>query len=92
MHLSDEDWHNEQGRALVMRRARRLQDGSIEAVTLLMNGSGETLDFRLPPPAELLRILVIDSANPQAAESEVGDMIEVEDRAVKVVVGTGRVD
>ena len=92
LHLSDEDWHNEQGRALVMRRARRLQDGSIEAVTLLMNGSGETLDFRLPPPAELLRILVIDSANPQAAESEVGDTIEVEDRAVKVVVGTGRVD
>lgn len=91
-HLNPDDWHNEQGRALVMRRARRLPDGEIEAVTMLMNASSTPLTFRLPPPAQLLRKLVIDSANPRAPESEVSDTIEVEDRAVKVVVGTGRID
>ncbi|MCY0096927.1 glycogen debranching protein GlgX [Hoeflea ulvae] len=48
-HLSEEDWNNAEGRALVMRRCRRKPDGSLETVTMLMNGSGDTLTFRLPP-------------------------------------------
>ncbi|KGF69186.1 glycogen debranching protein [Hoeflea sp. BAL378] len=88
-HLSEEDWNNAEGRALVMRRCRRKPDGSIETVTLLMNSSGDTLTFRLPPP-DLHRTLVIDSADPEAAEAEVGAEIEVRDRAVLLVVGTDR--
>ena len=88
-HLSDEDWNNAEGRALVMRRCRRKPDGSLETVTLLMNSSGDTLTFRLPPP-DLYRTLIIDSADPEAAEAEVGAEIEVRDRAVLLVVGTDR--
>ncbi len=87
VHLSEEDWHNQEGRALVMRRARRKPDGSIEAVTMLMNGSHEALVFTFPPPL-LDRRLVIDSAEPQAPEREVGDTITVEAGAVMIVVGT----
>ena len=88
-HLSEDDWHNAEGRALVMRRVRRKKSGELEAVTMLMNGSGETLTFTLPPPA-LARYLVIDSAEPLAPERDVGDTIEVRDRAVMIVVGTSR--
>lgn len=91
-HLADEDWHNSEGRALVMRRARRLDDGSVEAVTMLMNGSAEPLTFRLPPPDELQRRLVIDSAAPHAPERDVEGAVEVQDRAIMVLVGTGRID
>jgi len=86
-HLSPEDWRNPNGKALVMRRVRRRSDGELEAVTLLMNGSHVPLTFHLPPPS-LARWLVIDSADPQAAESEVGDTIEVKDRAAMLIVGT----
>ena len=48
--LSDDDWNNPEGRALVMRRARRLEDGGVEAVTLLLNASGDMLTFHLPAP------------------------------------------
>ncbi|MEM5471868.1 glycogen debranching protein GlgX [Hoeflea sp. AS60] len=86
-HLSNEDWDNPEGRALVMRRCRRKPDGSLETVTLLMNGSGDTLTFKLPPP-DLHRILIIDSADPETAEYEVGTDIEVRDHAVLLIVGT----
>jgi isoamylase len=86
-HLSQEDWNNPEGRALVMRRCRLKSDGSLETVTLLMNGSAETLTFKLPSPA-LHRTLIIDSADPEAAEYEVGAEIEVRDRAVMLIVGT----
>jgi len=88
-HLSDDDWHNPEGRALVLRRTRRKDDGRFEAVTLLMNGSADTLSFQLPPPAEWDRKLLIDSADPEAPEREVGDTIEVQDRAVVLVMGSG---
>ncbi len=86
-HLSDADWENAQGKALVMRRVRRCEDGRIEAVTMMMNASHEPLVFRFPPPG-FARRLVIDSADPQAPERDVGDEIEVKDRAVVLVVGT----
>ncbi len=87
VHLSEEDWHNQEGRALVMRRARRKPDGSIEAVTMLMNASHEPLVFTFPPPL-LDRRLVIDSAEPQAPERDVGDTITVEAGGAMIVVGT----
>lgn len=89
VHLSEEDWHNGEGRALVMRRVRRLEDGRLETVTMLMNGSSEPLQFKLPPP-HLEHLLVIDSANPQAPEVTVGSEVEVLDRAAMLIVGSGQ--
>jgi len=90
-HLSQDDWHNPEGRALVMRRVRRKKDGSLEVVSMLMNSSEDALTFRLPPP-QLERKLVIDSANPLAPELDVGDTIEVEAHAVMIIVGRGAGD
>jgi isoamylase len=87
-HLSEDDWHNREGRALVMRRVRRKKDGSLEVVSMLMNASEEALVFRLPPP-RLERKLVIDSADPQSPETEVGDSIEVLAHAAMIIVGSG---
>src|SRR5690606_13566248 len=70
LHLSEEDWHNTKGRALIMRRARRKKDGQLEVVSLVMNGSEVKLTFKLPPPY-LERRVLIDSADPLAPEREV---------------------
>jgi isoamylase len=86
-HLSGDDWHNAQGKALAMRRVRRREDGRLETVTMLMNGSPISLNFTLPPPVHD-RMLVIDSADPGAAERAVGDTILVKDRAAMLIVGT----
>ncbi|QIG81754.1 glycogen debranching protein GlgX [Stakelama tenebrarum] len=86
-HLTEDDWHNREGRALVMRRVRRRSNGLLQAVTMLMNASHVPLVFRFPPPL-LDRKLVIDSADPQAPERQVGDEVEVQDRAVMLIVGT----
>jgi isoamylase len=85
-HLSSEDWENAEGKALVMRRVRKRDDGRLEAVTMLMNGSPAPITFTLPPPLTD-RFLVIDSADPQAAERRIGETIEVKDRAAVLVVG-----
>jgi isoamylase len=89
-HLSMDDWNNPQGKALVMRRVRRREDSLIEVVTMCMNASQYPLSFILPPPA-VDRILLIDSAAPQAPESAVGDTITVQARSAIVVAGTGPV-
>jgi glycogen operon protein len=86
-HLTSDDWNNAEGKALMMRRVRRLPDGRLEAVALLMNGAPVPLTFKLPTPG-LVRRLVIDSADPTAEEREIGDTIEVQDRACAIVVGT----
>ncbi len=73
--LSDEDWSNPEGRALVMRRARRI-DRRIEAVSLLLNASGDTLTFSLPAP-DVDRTLLIDSNRPDDDEQIVGNSYEL---------------
>ena len=85
-HLTEEDWHNVAGKALMMRRVRRREDGRLEAVAMLMNGSSEALTFNLPTPG-IDRLLVIDSADPQAPEREIGAEVEVKGHAVVLVVG-----
>ena len=74
--LSDDDWNNPEGRALVMRRARRLEDGGVEAVTLLLNASGDMLTFHLPAP-DVARRVLIDSARPDDAPFEIGSSYDV---------------
>ena len=92
VHLSEEDWNNADGRALVMRRARRRKDGALEVVTMLTNAADVPLTFKLPPPPGLERRVIIDSADPHATEYEVENEVVVQDRAVMLIVGTGDVD
>jgi glycogen operon protein len=90
-HLTEDDWHNPEGRALVMRRVRRLEDGSLQVVHTLLNASDTPLTFQLPPP-HLDRKLVIDSADPQCPERDLGESVEVQDHAAVLIVGEGRID
>ncbi len=72
MPLAQEDWENIHGRALIMRLARKLEDGRLRIIALLMNGSPESLVFNLPPPSARRRLLV-DSAHPNVEEHDIGD-------------------
>ena len=87
-HLSSEDWGNPEGRALTMRRASRLADGTVEVMTLLMNASDTPLHFTLPEPATFSRRMLVDSANPGAEERdlEAGETLEVCDRSAVLFV------
>ncbi|GIK96900.1 MAG: glycogen operon protein GlgX homolog [Alphaproteobacteria bacterium] len=83
--MEPEDWDHPEMRSLVMRRAGLREDGSIEVIALLLNASAEALQFRLPPPALVWRVL-IDSADPDGLPRKLdGDEVTVEDRAAVVV-------
>ncbi len=70
--LAQEDWENVHGRALIMRLARKMEDGRLRIIALLMNGSPDNLVFNLPPPSARRRLLV-DSAHPHLEEHDIGD-------------------
>jgi isoamylase len=72
MPLAREDWDNVHGRALIMRLTRKLDDGRLPIISLLMNSSPEALVFNLPPPSARRRLLV-DSAHPHMEEHDIGD-------------------
>jgi glycogen operon protein len=74
--LSPEDWQNPDGRALMMRRAMATADGEIEAVSLLLNASGDPVTFHFPTP-HATRMVLIDSAKPEQGEVAVEDSYEV---------------
>ena len=86
--LSPQDWDNPEAHALTMRRARRLDDGGLELVFLILNASSESITFRLPSPLGDSRLL-IDSADPQAPEATFGDdRIEVDARGAVLLAST----
>ncbi|WP_043130056.1 glycogen debranching protein GlgX [Sphingomonas phyllosphaerae] len=74
--LSPEDWQNPDGRALMMRRAMATADGEIEAVSLLLNASGDPVTFHFPTP-HATRTVLVDSAKPEQGEVSVEDSYEV---------------
>jgi glycogen operon protein len=81
MPLAPEDWDNPEGRALVMRRAERAEDGAIRFLLLLLNGHAETLLFHIPEPTASYRVL-IDSAEPQSGRRDLlHGVVEVKDRS-----------
>ncbi|HEX8555767.1 MAG TPA: glycogen debranching protein GlgX [Sphingomonas sp.] len=84
--LSPEDWHNPNGRALLMRRVGRGEDG-MEAVSLVMNASDAPLIFHLPP-GDGTRVVAIDSAHPEQGEIAIGDTYELAAHAAALIVGT----
>ncbi|MBV9044185.1 MAG: glycogen debranching protein GlgX [Alphaproteobacteria bacterium] len=69
--LSEEDWKNPEGRALVARRAAKRADGKIEVLALLLNGGEEAMEFSLPQ--ELDWRLLLDSAEPDKPEAALKD-------------------
>ena len=89
--LSPEDWDNPEGRALMMRRALRNDNGEIEAISLLLNASPDPITFKLPPPHSARRVL-IDSASPEQGELEVEDEYEVAPHGAALIAWTQAVD
>ena len=88
--LSPDDWQNPEGRALLMRRARRLPDGELELIALALNGADQTLSFVLPSEGLALERLV-DSADPQAGLGPVGQTLEMPGGAAVLLRGVGAV-
>jgi glycogen operon protein len=74
--LSGDDWNNPDGRALMMRRAMTLDDGQVEAVSLLLNASDDAIAFHLPPP-HADRVVLIDSTKPDQGEVAFEDEYEL---------------
>ncbi len=70
--LSEQDWGNPEGRALVLRRAQRVGD-SIEMIALFVNASEGALDFRLPGDAQWF--VLVDSLHPDGEEGPVSNGI-----------------
>jgi glycogen operon protein len=70
--VSEPAWKNGELRLLVLRRATGNADGSVSILSVLLNPIAEDHYFRLPPPVLPGRIL-IDSARPDASESEIFD-------------------
>jgi isoamylase len=67
--LSPEAWNNPRERTMVLRRAAVDSDGSVPILTCLFNPMPEDRTFKLPPPRLPTRLL-LDSADPAAAERE----------------------
>ncbi|MFS0773501.1 glycogen debranching protein GlgX [Sphingomonas sp. 1P08PE] len=86
--LSSDDWNNPDGRALVMRRAVKLDSGEVEAVTLLLNGSDDTIAFRLPPPEHATRTVLIDSTDPDIRDVEVEDEYQLGPHGAALIAWT----
>jgi isoamylase len=75
--LSPEDWENTNGRALTMRRAALCEDGRIQVVSLLLNASEGPLTFTMPPPSEVERMVLIDSAKPDQPPMPITDSYDL---------------
>ncbi|MGA2125863.1 MAG: glycogen debranching protein GlgX, partial [Xanthobacteraceae bacterium] len=88
--ISVESWNNPDKRVIVLRRAAREPDGSVPALTLLLNPTGAKLSIRLPQPHVPSRVL-IDTDNPDAPERDLdGERIEVAARSAVLVIGIHR--
>jgi glycogen operon protein len=82
--LSDIDWANREGRALVLRRARRLADGKVEIVALMMNAADQPLVFHLP--GAFAWKLLLDSADPDIVPCDLGKSVyTIRDRAAVLI-------
>jgi len=86
--LSPEDWGNPEGRALVMQRACKCDNGEIQVVTLALNASSDTLTFKLPASGGSRMRLLIDSGEPDAPERDVEGEFELRDHAAVLLVGS----
>ena len=83
MRLAREDWENREGRALIMRLARK-SGKRLEIVCVVLNSSHEALVFNLPPPHGTRRLLV-DSAHPDLPEHDIKDSYHLLPRAAALI-------
>ena len=82
--LSDDDWENREGRALVLRYSGMRPDGKIEIIALLMNASDQDLEFKLPQ--EVRWLVLLDTADHGNSMFEVENgSYSVRDRAAVLV-------
>ncbi|HKS61466.1 MAG TPA: glycogen debranching protein GlgX [Xanthobacteraceae bacterium] len=90
--ISSESWNNPEKRLFALRRASRIEDGTVPVLTLFLNPSDQDRVFRLPTQNVPTRLL-IDSAAPDKPESDiVGEEITVATRSAvltKSVLQTG---
>ena len=84
--LSESDWENREGRALVARYSGERADGKVELLALLMNASDRDLDFRLPETVSWLVLLDTADSNRAMVELENGSY-RVRDRAAVLING-----
>lgn len=86
--VSVDAWNDPEERALVLRRATRLPDGSMTALTLMLNPTNDDLVFTVPRPALLTRRL-IDTAAPDEPEREMErSELLVSARSAVLLLGT----
>jgi len=86
LQLSDTDWENYDGRALVARYSGVRPDGRTELLALLMNAADSDLDFKLPDSVDWL--VLIDTADSNRAMFEVENgTYRVRDRAAVLING-----
>jgi glycogen operon protein len=75
--IPPESWNNPEKRLFAVRRASKNEDGTVPVLTLFLNPSDQDRVFRLPTQNVATRLL-IDSAEPDKAESDVdGEEITV---------------
>jgi glycogen operon protein len=86
MRLSDEDWRNVQGRALILYLSRRVGEGRAMISALAMNASHEPLDYHL---LENVRWRVLlDGADPEQEERALEKpLYRIEARAAVLLQG-----
>ncbi|KAK0351416.1 hypothetical protein LTR94_025036, partial [Friedmanniomyces endolithicus] len=90
LRLSEDDWRNIEGRALVMRLARLDDEDVLQTVSLMINSSHEDLFFKFPDPP-LKRIILMDSAEPEICDLDVeGDGYLVKSGAAVWMAGRTR--
>jgi glycogen operon protein len=65
-----------------------LEDGRVEALTLLLNASDDVIDFTLPPPSAE-RLVLIDSAQPAREPFTIGDDYGVQAHSAVLLCWTG---
>ncbi len=83
--LSQEDWDNQEGRALILRRAKRCNENKTEITALLLNAGANKLAFKLPGSFSW-RILV-DSGKPhQEPRDLTEERYDIEGRAGVIMV------
>jgi isoamylase len=82
--LSQEDWDNNDGRILILRRATKKPDGRIEVTALMMNGSNDKATFKLP--GALPWQLQYDTSDP-ATEPRIleGESYDIADRTAVLI-------
>ncbi len=82
--LSEGDWQNREGRALVLRYSGVRPDGKIEYLALLMNASDRELEFKLPQ--EVRWLVLIDTADNDRSIFEIENgTYGVRDRAAVLI-------